>query len=372
MKDNLGSWTTVADEEGSVEQQLSYDAWGNLRNPNSWSGNYTGAPMFDRGFTGHEHLTAFGLINMNGRMYDPMMSSFLSVDQYVQSPDNAQGFNRYAYCMNNPLKYIDPSGWRFIGGMVGYTPNSSANTFDPYVFYGGHIPLEPRDICDVGVRTEVATAVLKSYMYGNHLKVGGLASFGDDGKIIDINVFLSFKYDYNQLNQSLPVEAKGKCVLAGLGSTMKYWVKPNNNKWGDGTKQWLKKSQKYAEQTGNDFSNPKYLIEFIQWNDAEKSFKSYEAAFIPLSEVPEAILDNYVVAACSELKIASDIQFNSGEKGHFANVSRIKTYNGTIELDFIEPEGTNIMNTFKSSSLFYYENPPYLYNISFIKYKLKP
>ena len=34
----------------------------------------TDEPMFDRGFTGHEHLYNFGLINMNGRVYDPQMS----------------------------------------------------------------------------------------------------------------------------------------------------------------------------------------------------------------------------------------------------------------------------------------------------------
>ena len=66
--------------------------------------------MFDRGFTGHEYLYGFDLINMNGRMYDPVMSSFLSVDNYVQEPDNSQSFNRYAYCFNNPLRYTDPSG----------------------------------------------------------------------------------------------------------------------------------------------------------------------------------------------------------------------------------------------------------------------
>ena len=109
-KDHLGSWTTITDENGAVEQRLSFDAWGNLRNPNTWTGNYTDTPMFDRGFTGHEHLTDFGLINMNGRMYDPVMSSFLSPDNYMQCPDNSQNFNRYAYCMNNPLRYTDPSG----------------------------------------------------------------------------------------------------------------------------------------------------------------------------------------------------------------------------------------------------------------------
>ena len=114
-------WSTITDSEGVVEQELSYDAWGNRRDPNAWRRNWYAPaleePMFDRGFTGHEHLYAFGLINMNGRCYDPVMSSFLSVDAYVQSPDNSQSFNRYAYCMNNPLKYTDPSGWRMQGDM---------------------------------------------------------------------------------------------------------------------------------------------------------------------------------------------------------------------------------------------------------------
>ena len=33
-----------------------------------------------RGFTSHEHLPEFGLINMNGRMYDPVLGRFLSPD----------------------------------------------------------------------------------------------------------------------------------------------------------------------------------------------------------------------------------------------------------------------------------------------------
>ena len=114
-------WTTITDSEGVVEQELSFDAWGNRRDPNTWirlwSDPIYEEPMFDRGYTGHEHMMAFGLINMNGRCYDPVMSSFLSVDAFVQSPDNSQNFNRYSYCLNNPLKYTDPSGWVMQGGM---------------------------------------------------------------------------------------------------------------------------------------------------------------------------------------------------------------------------------------------------------------
>ena len=47
---------------------------------------------------------------MNGRVYDPLIAVFLSPDNYVQNPDLTQNFNRYGYCINNPLKYADPSG----------------------------------------------------------------------------------------------------------------------------------------------------------------------------------------------------------------------------------------------------------------------
>ena len=114
LKDHLGSWTVFADGDGGLVREESFDAWGNRRNPATWTG-YTvpelvEGPMFERGFTGHEHMEYTGLINMNGRLYDPVMSTFLSVDSYVQEPDFSQNFNRYAYCLNNPLKYTDPDG----------------------------------------------------------------------------------------------------------------------------------------------------------------------------------------------------------------------------------------------------------------------
>ena len=113
--DNLGSWDIITDMGGDLEQSLSFDAWGNRRNASTWNGPANDVPLFDRGFTGHEHLYNFGLINMNGRMYDPLLSSFLSPDNYMQDPTTQQGFNRYAYCMYNPLKYIDPTGERQMG-----------------------------------------------------------------------------------------------------------------------------------------------------------------------------------------------------------------------------------------------------------------
>ncbi|MDB4582939.1 hypothetical protein N9164_07300 [Draconibacterium sp.] len=52
----------------------------------------------------------FKLYNMNGRLYDPVIGRFLEPDPLVQNAGSTQNFNRYSYALNNPLRYIDPSG----------------------------------------------------------------------------------------------------------------------------------------------------------------------------------------------------------------------------------------------------------------------
>lgn len=101
--DNIGSILSVIDENGAKVFDASYDAWGRQTVTLNTIGLH-------RGYTGHEMLPEFDIINMNGRLYDPILGRFFSPDNYVQMPDNSQNFNRYSYCLNNPLKYTDPSG----------------------------------------------------------------------------------------------------------------------------------------------------------------------------------------------------------------------------------------------------------------------
>ncbi|MCR4872209.1 MAG: hypothetical protein K5885_01570 [Bacteroidales bacterium] len=58
-------------------------------------------------FTGHEHYAGLKVINMNGRLYDPVIARFFSPDNFVQLPDFTQSYNRYSYCLNNLLQYTD-------------------------------------------------------------------------------------------------------------------------------------------------------------------------------------------------------------------------------------------------------------------------
>jgi RHS repeat-associated protein len=112
-RDYLGSILQIADAQGNVVEENSFDAWGRLRNPATQTVYAPGTEpelMLDRGFTGHEHLSFFGLINMNARLYDPVLGRFLSPDPYVQVLDFTQSYNRYMYAMNNPLCYVDRNG----------------------------------------------------------------------------------------------------------------------------------------------------------------------------------------------------------------------------------------------------------------------
>ncbi len=115
-KDHLGSIHSISDEAGVKIQENHFGPWG-ARRQSDWRTNLTGAALVyaneftPRGFTGHEHADGFGVIQMNGRVYDPRLGRFLQADPFVQAPRNAQNLNRYSYVLNNPLSYTDPSGF---------------------------------------------------------------------------------------------------------------------------------------------------------------------------------------------------------------------------------------------------------------------
>lgn len=147
LTDNIGSVSVVTDGFGNIINRYYYTAWGGrVRTDNGEYDHATyfgdeGGDVTDRGYTCHEHLAPLNLIDMNGRIYDPVLARFLSPDPYIQAPDFTQNYNRYAYCLNNPFKYTDPSGeWAIlddviaavVGGVINLTVNLiQGNVKDP-------------------------------------------------------------------------------------------------------------------------------------------------------------------------------------------------------------------------------------------------
>lgn len=149
LTDNIGSVSVVTDGFGNIINRYYYTAWGGrVRTDNGEYDHATyfgdeGGDVTDRGYTCHEHLTPLNLIDMNGRIYDPVLARFLSPDPYIQAPDFTQNYNRYAYCLNNPFKYTDPSGeWALlddvIAAVVGGVINLTVNLIQGNVKNVGH------------------------------------------------------------------------------------------------------------------------------------------------------------------------------------------------------------------------------------------
>ncbi|MFU8803792.1 MAG: polymorphic toxin-type HINT domain-containing protein [Bradymonadaceae bacterium] len=96
----------VVSNSGGIVESRSYTPFGEV-DPAAISTTTSG-------FTGHEHDVNIdpSLVNMKGRMYDSKVGRFLSPDPIIQAPYFGQNYNRYSYVWNNPLRFVDPSGFQ--------------------------------------------------------------------------------------------------------------------------------------------------------------------------------------------------------------------------------------------------------------------
>jgi len=116
-KDHLKSSTVVTDytgEEANVAQKTEYLPF---RMDRSNTGNVTDYKFTDQeldGTTDPGLYGSSGLYNYDARMYDPVIGLFVMADSVVPDYTDPQSLNRYSYCRNNPLIYVDPSGHQSI------------------------------------------------------------------------------------------------------------------------------------------------------------------------------------------------------------------------------------------------------------------
>jgi RHS repeat-associated protein len=112
--DHLGSTVALTDETGTLVESDAYDAWGKARNATTGADDTTcslpSQSFSTRGYTGHEEMPDLCLVNMNARIYDPVIGRFMSPDDMITDAYNGQNYNRYTYVDDNPLSYTDPTG----------------------------------------------------------------------------------------------------------------------------------------------------------------------------------------------------------------------------------------------------------------------
>jgi RHS repeat-associated protein len=107
LTDHLGSTVAVTNSSGTLTSQQRYLPFGAARSiPNSpivgTDFTYTGQRLLDSGMG--------GIMDYKARFYSPYLNQFTQPDTIVSNPNNPQTWNRYAYVLNNPIRYNDPTG----------------------------------------------------------------------------------------------------------------------------------------------------------------------------------------------------------------------------------------------------------------------
>lgn len=122
--DQVGSTTILTDRSGYRVDHYENTAFGREQYNEG-----TQALSMSNRFTGQILDEETGLYYYGARYYDPELGRFIQADTSVPSATNPQMLNRYTYCGNNPLKYVDPSGHSAVGGFFKAMYQSHIDTF---------------------------------------------------------------------------------------------------------------------------------------------------------------------------------------------------------------------------------------------------
>ena len=104
--DGVGSTADVTDGTDTLKASYTYDPWGKLLNPIDALGT---KDKFK--FTGEALDPQTGLYYLRARYYDPAVGEFISPDKRIGNYKDPTTLNRYEYARNNPMGFVDPSGF---------------------------------------------------------------------------------------------------------------------------------------------------------------------------------------------------------------------------------------------------------------------
>ena len=114
-KDVFGNVISILDRDGRRMVQYMYDAWGNHKIVDGYGNTITSSTHIGNinpiRYRSYYYDTETGLYYLQARYYDPVIGRFISPDDvdYID-PEVINGLNLYAYCGNNPVMNIDPTG----------------------------------------------------------------------------------------------------------------------------------------------------------------------------------------------------------------------------------------------------------------------
>jgi RHS repeat-associated protein len=188
----LGSTSVVTNASGGVVGTQGDYPFGETRYS-------TGALFTDKLFTGQQEIAGLGLYNYRARFYDPYITHFIQPDTIVPDLNDPATLNRYAYALNNPINYNDPSG-HCVSGAVADT------IFCVFVA-----------AMTVGAIIDAAVNAVSQYQDTGHIDWGEVGTHAVEGAVIAGAPFMAV--------------AAAPAVMTEAGNTLS-WAGANTGKTG--------------------------------------------------------------------------------------------------------------------------------------------
>ena len=148
LRDGQGNIIAIVDSTGDVVVQYWYDAWGNHKVVDADGDEITDQNNIGNlnpfRYRGYYYDTETGLYFLQTRYYDPEVGRFLNRDSVEYAdPETINGLNLYAYCLNNPVEYVDPDGHSVLAflaaAIVGFTVSFASSAVTQAIFNGGQV-----------------------------------------------------------------------------------------------------------------------------------------------------------------------------------------------------------------------------------------
>ena len=226
----------LIDGSGNTVVQYTYDSWGKLLSTTGSLAATLGTNQPFR-YRGYVYDTETGWYYLQSRYYDPSIGRFISADVYLSTGQGVVGHNSYAYCGNNPVNKLDPSGmfWVEIGQFLSNAWNSvktwAKNTFGAgssttTTIFESETPILP-DPLPITVKIGTQTTQIVT-SHGDSSKPISVYANGDLDNYLESSAGVNINIDSFALNLSLGLADTGiSFSLANGNTTNSFGLKVN-------------------------------------------------------------------------------------------------------------------------------------------------
>jgi RHS repeat-associated protein len=235
-----GDVTSLLDMSGNVAVSYDYDAFGNIN-------GQTGIADNPIRYAGYQYDEESGLYYLNARYYDSVTARFITEDTYTGQKNDPLSLNLYTYCVNNPMMYTDPSGYK-------------ATAVKAKVDYFVDLNLRKTPYIKVG---STGYYVLQSEKWLNNLGYKVKA----DGKFTKTEAAALNQYEANNKLKSTSGVIDNKTYSNLMASNLKEEYK-NKVEKGVKTQTELYKYNNYVDNQfkQSKYQNPDYTKDFYSYN----------------------------------------------------------------------------------------------------------